>query len=192
MLTLAFATGTEPGKWFRRYLEATDHGLDARGADDPLSLLEAGECVVALMRLPDARVSEEHHRVILYEEAPGVAVPKGSLYAELGERVLIDDLADEPVNFAYAPGAEIDQLRAALQVVAANVGVAFAPKPLLKALSKKQVTVLDVEGETTPVALVWRKSDDGDAVQDFVGIAKGRSVRSSRNAPRKARTRKYR
>ncbi|WP_165164402.1 LysR family transcriptional regulator substrate-binding protein [Corynebacterium qintianiae] len=192
MLSLAFATGTEPGKWFRRYTEATDHGLDTRDADDPIALLEAGECHVALARLPDPRVSDDYHVVVLYEEAAGVAVSKDSVYAEVGERVLVDDLAGEPVNSRYVDGASISRLRPALQLVAANVGVAYAPKPLLKALSKKQVTVLDVEGEASPIALVWRKNDDGDAIQDFVGVAKGRTVRSSRSAVPSAKPSKKR
>ena len=32
----------------------------------------------------------------------------------------------------------------------------------------------------TEIALVWRKEHDGEAIQDFVGIAKGRTARSSR------------
>ena len=74
-------------------------------------------------------------------------------------------------------------MREALQVVAANVGIAIAPLPLLKILSKKQVVPLALKGSEVPVteiALVWRKAEDSEAIQDFVGIAKGRTARSSR------------
>ncbi|WKD57940.1 LysR substrate binding domain protein [Corynebacterium capitovis DSM 44611] len=189
MLTLFFATGTEPGKWLRRYEEGTRHGLAASGADDPLAGLLAGECDLALVRLPDPRVGPEYHVVILYDEAPGIAVPResdyASVYAGTGEAVTEDDVALEPVNFVYREGANLDDLRTALQVVAANVGVAFAPIPLLRALSKKQVTVLRVAHagvEPTRVGLVWRRDHDSNAIQDFVGVAKGRSVRSSRSS----------
>ena len=179
MLTIAFVTGTEPGKWFRRYEELTGDRLEAIASDDPFPLVGT-QAVAALVRLPDERVGQEHHVVRLYEEAPGVAVPKDSVYAEVGE-VTRGDLAGEIVNFSgHMP---IDDLRSALQIVAANVGIAYAPLPLLKNLARKQVKALPLEGEAgcpTEVALVWRKADDSDAVQDFVGVTKGRTVRSSR------------
>lgn len=178
MLTIAFATGTEPGKWFRRYEELTGSRLEAVPSDDPFVLV-GKQAIAALVRLPDERVTDEHHVVRLYEEAAGVAVPKDSVYAEVGE-VTREDLAEEIVNFdGQSP---IDDLRSALQVVAANVGVAYAPLPLLKNLARKQIKALPLVGAepATQIALVWRKADDSDAVQDFVGVTKGRTVRSSR------------
>jgi len=52
----------------------------------------------------------------------------------------------------------------------------------LKNLARKQIKALPLVGEepATQIALVWRKVDDSDAVQDFVGVTKGRTVRSSR------------
>jgi len=178
MLTIAFVTGTEPGKWFRRYEELTRSRLETVPSDDPFVLV-GKQATAALVRLPDERVTDEHHVVRLYEEAAGVAVPKDSVYAEVGE-VTREDLADEIVNFdGQSP---IDDLRSALQIVAANVGVAYAPLPLLKNLARKQIKALQLAGEepATQIALVWRKADDSDAVQDFVGVTKGRTVRSSR------------
>lgn len=249
MLRLAFVTGTEPGKWFARYRDTTDHGLEETPSDDPFALLIDGSADLALLRLPDPRVGapgERFHQVQLYAEKPGVAVPKDSVYAEVGEAVRLSDLADEHVNYRFVPdsagdaarrgdgrggdalgavksssspelvsvdgpggnagtlplsGGSIDELRAALQVVAANVGIAFAPAPLLKVLSKKQVVVLELldgreeepgtreagaddgaEGAETHIALVWEVEKDSDAIQDFVGVAKGRTRNSSRGA----------
>lgn len=182
MLTIAFVTGTEPGKWFRRYEQLTGTRPQTTPSDDPFPLI-GSEADAALIRLPDERVTDEFHVVRCYEEAPGVAVPEDSVYAEVGE-VGRADLADEIVNFTYSEHSLIDDLRTALSVVAANVGIAYGPLPLLKALSKKQVMPLELpagEGaETTTIALVWRKVDDCDAIQDFVGITKGRTPRSSR------------
>ena len=178
MLTIAFVTGTEPGKWFRRYEELTGSRLETVPSDDPFVLV-GKQATAALVRLPDERVTDEHHVVRLYGEAAGVAVPKDSVYAEVGE-VTREDLADEIVHFdGQSP---IDDLRSVLQVVAANVGVAYAPLPLLKNLARKQIKALQLAGEepATQIALVWRKADDSDAVQDFVGVTKGRTVRSSR------------
>ncbi|PAT15001.1 LysR family transcriptional regulator [Corynebacterium sp. NML 120412] len=196
MLSLVFVTGSAPSKWIRRYQEATGDSVEAIDAADPWAVLidaPSSPPTVALLRLPDPRLdaaSEDFHMVRLYEEAPGVAVPKDSVYAEVGEQVAESDLADEYVNLPFSHRPDVDALREALQVVAANVGVAYGPLPLLKHLSKKQVVPLEVAGPSvapTPIALVWRKDDDCDAIQDFVGITKGRSVRSSRaNAAQKS------
>ena len=190
MLRFSFVTGTEPGKWFTRYRRATTHGLSEIGDDDPFSLLQAGECDLALMRLPDERVSDAHHVVVLYEEQPGVAVPKDSVYAIAGGDLTHKDVEGEIVNFRFAPAASINELREALSVVAANVGVAFAPRPLLKVLSRKQVAVRGIDGEPTRIALVWQRRADCDAIQDFVGVAKGRTARSSRTSPQKGEGRR--
>lgn len=186
MLRLAFVTGTQAGKWFRRFRDNTGHGgLLTIDADDSMAELLSGNVDVALIRLPDARVDDSFHVVRLYEEAPGIAVPKDSVYAEVDEALALADVSDEHLNYQLTDAGEVDiaALRAALQVVAANVGIAIAPLPLLRILSKKQVVALplkDSEVPVTEIALVWRKSYDNEAIQDFVGIAKGRTARSSR------------
>lgn len=188
MLRLVFSTGTEPGKWFRRYRDShPPESLVTVDADDAMDVLLAHEADLALTRLPDSRVDDSFHVVQLYEEAPGIAVPKDSVYAEVGEDVTQEDVAEEIVNYRIVQDGSVDvpALRTALQVVAANVGVAIAPRPLLKVLSKKQVVALGLEDPTvarTVIALVWRRADDGDEIQDFVGVAKGRTRNSSRNA----------
>lgn len=202
MLKLAFATGTEPGKWFDRFRRFTAHGgIDARDADDAVARLllpadDPDHAEVALARLPvtaggdprlRASTSDDFFVVRLYEEEPGIAVPKESVYAEVGEAVQPGDVAEEHVNYRLGADGmvDVDAVRAGLQVVAANVGVVIAPRPLLKVLSKKLVVPLGFleEPDTLPrteIALVWRKAADREAIQDFVGIAKGRTAASSR------------
>ncbi|MBC3186749.1 LysR family transcriptional regulator substrate-binding protein [Corynebacterium sp. zg-331] len=188
MLRFAFATGTEPGKWCDRFAQRTRHGgIDAHGSDDPLGLLESGRADLALVRLPDARMDDRHHRVLLYTEACGVAVPKESIFAEVGEPVTAADLEGQMVQYRLADSGAVDvpAVRAALQVVAANVGVAIAPRPLLKILSRKQVVPLELRDDAVPqtqIALVWPRLGDSEAIQDFVGIARGRTANSSRQA----------
>lgn len=197
MLRLTFATGTEPGKWFARFRRATAHGvLETIDADDTIAVLLAGGADVALARLPlggiDKRLSEDTvHIVRLYAEERGIAVPKDSVFAEMKETVDPRDVADEHVNYRIADDAslDIDAIREGLQVVAANVGIVIAPRPLLKVLSKKQVVPLGLKDPSVPqteIALVWLKDNDSEAIQDFVGIAKGRTLNSSRHeAPKK-------
>lgn len=230
MLHLVFATGTEPGKWFQRFQRDTPHGLKAVAADDPFAMLADGasadsvvhgvvsaadRCELALMRLPDSRIDEatigrEFHVVKLYTEQCGIAVPKDSVFAEVGEPVGSRDIEGEIINFVVEKlgPIDVDKLRESLQVVAANVGVTIGPLPLLKMLSKNQIRVLPYSGEhvggatstggsdteptdgrsgsqcavaQTEIALVWKVAADGDAIQDFVGIAKGRKAGSTRH-----------
>lgn len=186
MLRLSFVTGTEPGKWFARFRDRTAHGgLAAADSEDPLAELLESRADLALVRLPDARVTDAHHVVELYREAPGIALPKDSELTLL-DRVSPGEIEGETLNWCTpADGAvDIPAVRAGLQVVAANVGVVIAPRPLIRVLSKKQIEHRDFLGEVpdTRIALVWRKADDSAAIQDFVGVARGRTPNSSRQA----------
>lgn len=177
MLHLAFVLGTEPDKWIHRYQDRTSHGITAIASPDPFDQAE-----LTLMRLPDPRVDPEiFHIVHLYEEQPGVALPKDHTLT-LHDVVPSEELSSEIVNFRAGVPVDIQGLRDALQVVAANVGIAYAPRPLLKALCGKQIEHRGVESsEQTQIALVWRKNADNEEIQDFVGICRGRTLNSSRS-----------
>lgn len=187
MLTLSFVTGTEPGKWFERFRERTRHGgLAAAESEDSVAALIDGSAQLALVRLPDHRLDPgEFHVVELYFEERGIALPKDSELTLIEGAVSAADIAGEIMNYQVPSTGEVDvgAVRDALQIVAANVGVAVAPKPLIKVLSKKLVVPRTYSGDGIPrtqIALAWRQSEDNDAIQDFVGIAKGRTPNSSR------------
>lgn len=195
-LTIAFIKGTAPGKWFARFNERTDYpDLITLESDDAFGALLDGRATAALVRLPDPRLSdsgltEAFHKVDLYEEQPGITVPKES------ELTLLDvisraDIAGEIVNYEPADTVDIQAVRDAVQVVAANVGVVIAPRPLLRSISSKQTENRPFsDAAATQISLVWRKADDCDMIQDFVGITKGRTVNSSRQvtaAPKQER-----
>lgn len=188
MLTLGFVTGSEPDKWLRRFTETTAHGgIRGRGLPDPLGELLRGELDLAIVRLPDERVDDRFHVISLYDEEIGIGVPKDSVYAEVGEEVNREDVVDEIVNYRPSVNGSVNitELAEALHIVAANVGVAIAPRPALKVLSKKQVKHLPFTDPSLPrtsIALVFEKGKDSDVIQDFVGIAKGRTANSSRQA----------
>lgn len=186
MLRLSFVTGTEPGKWFTRFRDRTAHGrMVTTDSEDPIADLLDARADLALARLPDPRVTADHHVVELYREAPGIAVPKDSELTLL-DRVAPSDIEGEAVHWRTPADGVVDvpAVRAGLQVVAANVGVVIAPRPLLRVLSRKQVEHRDFAGDgpDTRIALVWGRSGDSEAIQDFVGIARGRTPNSSRQA----------
>ncbi|MEJ5927505.1 LysR family transcriptional regulator [Corynebacterium sp. H128] len=182
-LSIAFVKGTAPGKWFERFNERTDYpDLITLESDDAMQALLDGRATAALIRLPEDRLSAEFHKVDLYQEQPGITVPKDSELTLL-EKISRRDIAEEIVNYEPVDVVSIQAVREAVQVVAANVGVVIAPRPLLRSINSKQTEHREFsDGKPTQIALVWRKSDDGDMIQDFVGITKGRKASSSRQA----------
>lgn len=184
MLILSFITGTEPGKWFSRFRQRSHHGgLKTIDSDDALAEMLAGRAQLALTRLPDTRIDDRLHVVDLYTESPGIAFHKDSfLSADEGD-VDPADVEGEIINWQLPDSGETDAaaVRDALHIVAANVGVVIAPRPLLKVLSKNLVAHRTLKGgRETTIALVWKKDEDSQEIQDFVGISRGRTANSSR------------
>ena len=201
-LKVAFVPGLLPDKWFRRFDER--HGGASRGAnrrvriasaaaDDPLPYVLHGKADVAFVRM-DSRGREgvvkdaeargqSIHIIELYEEQPGVAVPKDNPIA-LFPQVSSQDLEDEKIMWAPQPPdfpVDIADVRAALEVVAANVGVVIAPRPLLRVINKRGVKDVALsDGRPTQLAMVWLQSCDNRDIQNLVRIVRGRTARSSR------------
>ncbi|WJZ02195.1 LysR family transcriptional regulator substrate-binding protein [Corynebacterium freiburgense] len=187
-LTIAYIHGTAPDKWFRRFAEQTNHQIDrVFGCDDSIEALFAGEADIALVRLPDPRITDQYHVVRLYQEQPGIGVPKDSELTLL-EEISYEDIVGE--NCLYQPDKTVDvaKVREAVQVVAANVGVVLAPQPLLRSMNHKMIAHRPYQsGVPTEIGVVWPKEKDRDEIQDFVGITRGRTPRSSRqSAPKRS------
>ena len=128
----------------------------------------------------------------MYKRQPGVALSKDNELTLLDGTIGPEDVAGENCNYRNGDSGVLDvsKVRESLQVVAANVGIVIAPRPLLRVLSGKQVEHRGYRDSSVPdtrIALVWRKTADSDAIQDFVGIARGRTVNSTRQAaPRRS------
>ena len=201
-LKVVFAPGVVPGKWFTRFDQRVD-GWQAAGAqaDDPLSHVLSGAADIGIVRFPGegweggvgggelsalSDIGEREmlrldlHRVRLYEEQPGVAVPKEHALEVLGEQeeATIDDLDGETVLYRGVVPATV---RENLEVVAANVGCVIAPRPLLRGINRRGVVHRGLAGApTSGIGLVWRRDRDDDVVQQFVGVCRGRRASSSR------------
>lgn len=201
-LKVVFVPGLLPDKWFRRFDDR--HGNASRGtnprvriasavADDPLPYVLHGKADVAFVRMDsrgregvvkDAEASGHSiHLIELYEEQPGVAVPKDNPIA-LFPQVSSQDLEDEKIMWAPQPPdfrVNIPDVRSALEVVAANVGVVIAPRPLLRVINKRGVKDVALsDGRPSQLAMVWLQSRDNRDIQNLVGIVRGRTARSSR------------
>ena len=177
-LVVAFVPGVTPGKWERVWRERRPIGrldLVPLPQDAALAALRDGSAHMALLR--DTGADDDLHAIQLYRENPVVVAPKGSLVASLDE-VDLADLTDEtvhPVDLATGTGAD------AVELVAANVGVAIMPKSVARAHSRKDVVARPLrDGADTGIALVWPIDDAHPLADVFIGIVRGRSANSSR------------
>ena len=177
-LVVAFVPGVTPGKWERIWRERRPPGrleLRTMTQDAALAALADGTAHMAIVR--DVTADDERHAIALYREQPVVVAPRGSLVAGL-DSVDLRDLDGEtvlPVDLMTGTGED------AVELVAANVGVAIMPQSVARALSRKDVVARPLrDAPDTAIALVWptlRAHPNSDV---FVGIVRGRTANSSR------------
>lgn len=188
-LRLGFVTGATPDKWARTWRERRRGPLELvpleqAGQTDGL---HDGSLDLALVRLPVDR--EDLHLIPLYDEQAVVVVGKDHLVTAADE-VTTHDLADEqlvlPHESGWTPEAEqLDfppmSLRDAFEVVASGTGVLVVPMSVARLLHRRDVTFRPVTDlPTTKVGLAWLVDNDDPRIQDFIGIVRGRTERSSR------------
>ena len=177
---VGFVVGVTPGKWARVWAERLPrHPLELRplAPSDALAALESGDVDAAFLRLP---VDDETLSAIpLYTETAVVVVPKDHP-AEALDELSLSDLTGDNVIAGDGP---LDWA-AAVELVAANVGVAIMPQSVARALSRRDVVSRPlVDGPESRIALVWPTGKTTELVEEFTGIVRGRTANSSRGAP---------
>lgn len=190
---LAIAPGVTPAKWVGVWR--------TRLADVPLELvqvdvLDRGAVVTdrtvdaGLLRLP---LDREGLSVIpLYTEIPVVVVPKEHVVAAFDE-VTAEDLADETflhplddlLEWGTLPGTPALErpatTAAAIELVAAGVGVVVVPQSVARLHHRKDLTYRPVsDGPQSRIGFVWPEDETTELVEEFIGIVRGRTANSSR------------
>ncbi|MCB1274262.1 MAG: LysR family transcriptional regulator [Leucobacter sp.] len=199
-LRVGFARGVAPGKWARRWEEATGSRLElvplpARGThgfDLVLERVDPGA-------LPQGANSPEASRraVRLYEESVAIVVAADHELADerragLDALQLVTLLAHPhhaPAWPAPEPWADPSWMprdaAAALKLVASGAGAILLPLPLARHLSSKRehaVLPLDAELPGTEIWASWAIERDAPDMQQLVGILRGRTARSGRGS----------
>ncbi|MGV8857111.1 LysR substrate-binding domain-containing protein [Rhodoglobus sp.] len=176
--TVAFVLGATPGKWARVWNERlVDVALNlvASEQEEALAMLHSGAADVALLRLPidlDFDGDRPLAAIPLYTERAVVVVPKEHALAK-SESVNRSELsAENELSGGWSEATEL---------VAANVGVAIMPQSVARALMRRDVVakLLD-DGPEWQVAVAWRDGSVDPHVEEFIGIVRGRTARSSR------------
>lgn len=210
-LRLEFERGISPSKWERRWREAfpgqvlelvpLELPTTNRGsAAGPLHTPEASvgdEHVVRLERhFFGARPNPDvWHSVRLYEEQVTLAVSTDHELSSATE-ARSDDLALVPLidhpnhdpawpdpqpwaDPSYAPAT----VKEALELAATGLGGVLLPASLGRHLARKDLSFIAVPDlPETAIWAVWHIEHDTDAIQDLIGILRGRKRGSSRNA----------
>lgn len=190
---LAIAPGVTPAKWVGVWR--------TRLADVPLELvqvdvLDRGAVVTdrtvdaGLLRLPLGR--DGLSVIPLYTEVPVVVVPKDHVVAAFDE-VSAEELADETFlhplddlleweNLPGIPAVERPATTAAaIELVAAGVGVVVVPQSVARLHHRKDLTYRPVsDGPQSRIGFVWPEDETTELVEEFIGIVRGRTANSSR------------
>lgn len=192
-LTLGYVPGATPAKWARTWAQRHPDGpltLLAVSAADAAAQVRAGSVDVALLRLPAD--TSALCVIPLYEETT-VAVVRTDHLLSAADEVTSADLdgesillpLDDVVAWPDAPGIPIDHrpenTEAAVELVAAGVGVVIVPQSLARLYHRRDLTYRPIaDAPTCPVALVFPEGPQSELLEEFIGIVRGRTPGSSR------------
>ncbi|WP_404386906.1 LysR family substrate-binding domain-containing protein [Humibacillus xanthopallidus] len=205
-LRVDFVTGVTPDKWVRTWAErhpGDPLDLTPVDGDDAESRLRSGETTLSLLRLPIDRTGL--HVIPLYEEAPVVVVAKehaAAAYDTLDVADLADEVLLQPADTvpAWRDAAPADVLERAatmppmtvveaIAVAATGSGFVVMPLSVARVHHRKDVVHRPVTGVAgSRVGLAWRVDDDDPRIEDFIGVVRGRTERSSRGRGSEAAT----
>lgn len=193
---LAYVPGVTPGKWVRTWNE--------RSPEVPLTLVqvpaaEAADTVrdrgadAVLLRLPIDRTGL--HAIPLYSETTVIVVPKDHLLAaadEVSAADMVDGVVlhplDDTLDWERPPGRPATRRPAttgeAVELVAAGVGLLVVPQSLARLHHRRDLTYRPVsDAPESRVALSWLEDETTDAMEQFIGIVRGRTANSTRGRP---------
>lgn len=183
-LRVAIVAGVTPDKWVRRWEQRfPDRPLEVSLVTEAeqTAVLHDGRAQMSFVRLPADR--DGLHLIPLWSEVQVVVLPKEHPLAEFDELERAD-LSDDLV-------LEDLEARVAVETVAAGTGVVFLPMPVARVHQRKDVRAVPVpELPETQVGLAWRVDDEDPRVEEFIGIVRGRTERSSRGPSAPAEPRK--
>ena len=188
---VGFVTGATPDKWagtWRRRRPRDPLELVPVAQDDQDAVLRDGQVEMCLVRLPIDR--DGVHCIPLYDEVQVVVAGREHLVSA-AEEVTLDDLVDEQLVLSHQSGwtPEVEQLewpemtvKDAVETVAAGTGIVLLPMSVARLHNRKDVVHRPVSDlDPTKVGLAWLVDRDGDErIQEFIGIARGRTERSTR------------
>lgn len=177
VLRVGFVPGVEPDRFVRRW-RAGRRPAFLETVPVPVStqreVLDVGEVDMCFVRMP--LPTEDLHLIPLWEERPMIVVGTESVLS-LHDELTEADLTEETEIPADGP----DDAAQRVAVVASGVGYTRLPMSLARLHHRKDVVHRPLtDAEPTRIALAWPRAADDDLRQEFVGVVRGRTPRSSR------------
>ncbi|APB01640.1 HTH-type transcriptional regulator AlsR [Nocardia seriolae] len=177
-LRVGFVPGVTVTKWERVWGERfPDIALELTPVPmkDQESALREGTVDMCFVRLPIDR--EGLSAIPLYRELPVVVVPKDHPIAVF-EQVATTDLTDERMQDA----SDLDDAAMTMELVAAVSGAAIVPHSIARLHHRKDLVYRTVtDAPETEIVLAWPIAATTELVEEFVGVVRGRSARSTRS-----------
>lgn len=178
---LGYVTGATPDTWARTWRERSREGLQLVALEEPTQLdaVRAGDVEMALVRLPAGPPDwrDGLHCIPLYAERPVVVFGVDHYLAatDPGEEVASADFVDDRPD--WPPMSIADTVA----TVAAGTGFLVVPMAVARLHARRDVaTRVVADLPDTTVGLAWLIDNDDPRLQDFIGIVRGRTTRSSR------------
>jgi len=177
-LRVGFVPGVTVSKWERiwreRFPETLLETIALAAADQHAALAER-RVDMCFVRLP---IDRDGLGVIpLYREVPVVVVPKDHEISVF-EQVSAAELAAERMQDA----TDLDQAAVVFEMVAAGVGPAVVPHSIARLHARRDLVYRTVtDHPDTEIALAWPTAAAGDLVEEFIGVVRGRTARSTRS-----------
>jgi DNA-binding transcriptional LysR family regulator len=192
VLSIAFVPGVTLSKWTRAWDERHPGSrLQVSPAVDPVAAVLDGSADVGFVRLPIPGDEAAKLNIIrLYSEIPVAVLPKEHPLSQEDD-ICLADLAET----ALANNSVLEvttTVKDAVELVAAGAGVLLVPQSVARLNNRKDVVAVPItDAPETTIALIWlgEKADTehsaqtSTAIDDFVGIVRGRSAGSSRGTP---------
>lgn len=174
-MRIAFVAGVTPDKWLRIWAERSPLPITAElvADDEQVAVLHDHAADVCFVRLPVDRAGL--HVIPLYVELAVVVLAKGHAITAL-DTVTMGDLVDEPAVDLAAMTT-----RQAIEVVASGSGYVIVPMSVARLYHRKDVEtrpMADVDG--SQIGLAWLADNDDERIEQFIGIVRGRTERSTR------------
>ncbi|GAB2561739.1 LysR family transcriptional regulator [Nocardia heshunensis] len=177
-LRVGFVPGVTVTKWERIWAERFPEirlELTPIPMKEQEQALRDGTVDMCFVRLPIER--EGLSAIPLYKEVPVVVVPKDHPIAVF-EQVATKDLTDERMQDA----ADLDDAAMTMELVAAVSGAAIVPHSIARLHHRKDLVYrLVTDVPSTEIVLAWPVDGTTELVEEFVGVVRGRSERSTRS-----------
>ncbi|MGW4246085.1 LysR family transcriptional regulator [Nocardia sp. NPDC004722] len=177
-LRVGFVPGVTVTKWERIWAERfPDIALELTPIPmkEQEAALREGTVDMCFVRLPIDR--DGMNAIPLYREVPVVVVPKDHPIAVF-EQVATKDLTEERMQDA----SDLDEAAMTMELVAAVSGAAIVPHSIARLHHRKDLVYrLVTDVPETEIALAWPVAESAELAEEFVGVVRGRSARSSRS-----------